>query len=840
VENRYNPVSKLKTICFVTNELYPLHKGGIGRLMYNFARHNAVLRTDVAFHILVPSRFPENMSDVTAAFKGLATIHRCAPLGQRPEELARLAAAGPAKGWEFRDLYMQSLEYFYGLLDIERRLGAPLGIAEFPDFGGWAMASVAAKRSGLAFRDTVLSVRLHSSQGLISRYEKYYHYPSRWLGAFLDAERELLTHADRVVGHVPSIAARNASHYGFSAAWRENVVIEFPLIEVDAEREVVDEPDAGDAEHPDFIFSSRLQPFKRPDLFVKAAIMLLDNRPQYRGIFRIASYGWDQSYIQSLKDLVPPSYAERIVFLEQLSSKARQVFLRRSVVVVPSDYESLCLFAFEASQIGRPVILNRACEAFGAFDRWVEGENCLMFDGTATDLARTMMAAVGWSPSAKVSVAPDVPYWVNAAPPGGRTREEDLPATVLVCHGFTDPADVSKTLLSLRSLGGLDQIGLVFFLPAATMGPRSATAKMLSESGIAIRYLSGFGQSSDELAQALLKLECDVAILLPPPYQIHPHFLRAVRQTLADQPSVGIVSTHVRYLDRRSKAPMRVELFAGDMPSVALTDDMVAPPVFALRLSLLKAMPFDDRAGASWKEAWLREAVGNGVEVVILPSIGIDVAEGTRRPPNSVALTGSIVDAVGLRHGLSARLIAIEPRDLPDGRRTFEEEDMSGDALRGAVQLWPQDRAHRDYPLVGFRADLGGLLVHPIDETAVAAWVRGPRGAIRLIEAETFNVNSQNLGIEVAIGLCAEEALNGDLARAFSLGRVSEPNLISDWMRVGPGEVCRVSLRNIGAARDRNIVVLLSRVPRGGSEAYCHLIYKSVRCHFLPKDWNSQ
>ena len=205
-------------------------------------------------------------------------------------------------------------------------------------------------------------------------------------GLCLDLERNLLERADLVVGHFPGIAARNAEFYRFGPEWCGRVHIEFPLLtrdELDGEEIRLNPSADGD---PSFIFSSRLQPFKRPDLFINAAIGFLEATPEYTGAFRLVSYGWDQDYIRYLKDLISPTWTNQIIIIDKVAAEERQRFLRQSIVVVPSDYESLCLFAFEASILGQKVILNRRCEAFGSFERWIDGDNCLFFDGSAEDL----------------------------------------------------------------------------------------------------------------------------------------------------------------------------------------------------------------------------------------------------------------------------------------------------------------------------------------------------------------------------------------------------------------------------------------------------------------------
>lgn len=388
------------SICFVTNELYPLRKGGIGRMLFNFARQNAATGAPAEIHFLVPPDLVSEPGEETRlrdALGDMAQLHIATPLYMLPDAEAHLFDRGSFNPWTLELMQSTSYRYYRALLDIEHRRGVPFSFIEFPDFGGWGLASVEAKRAGLAFRDTAITARLHSTQGLISRSERFYE-SSHWNGMLMDAERHLLAHADLIVGHVQSIIDQNAEHYDLAERWTGRTVLEFPpiLLEEDEANAVAPEEDAAPCE--DFIFSSRLQPFKRPDIFVRAAVAFLEKHPEHTGNFRLVSYGWDRRYIDWLHDLVPVRFRSRVTFIDNANEAERSAYLARSVVVVPSDYESLCLFAFESAQMGRPVILNGRCSAFGENPRWSDGENCLLFDGTVSDLVRAMEQARTMAP----------------------------------------------------------------------------------------------------------------------------------------------------------------------------------------------------------------------------------------------------------------------------------------------------------------------------------------------------------------------------------------------------------------------------------------------------------
>ena len=192
-------------ICLVTNELYPLGPGGIGRMLYNFAKHNEDMGFPADLHFLVPQSLIDSKPDAWAllqsAFDDIATIHVCPKLLSCPTPAAQLLAKAEEYPWTNEWLFGDSYRYYMGLRAAERKRGAPFDIIEFPDFGGWGVASIEAKRAGLDFSNALISARIHSTQNLLYGVERFAHDPGHWAGIMFDAERHLLANADLIVGH---------------------------------------------------------------------------------------------------------------------------------------------------------------------------------------------------------------------------------------------------------------------------------------------------------------------------------------------------------------------------------------------------------------------------------------------------------------------------------------------------------------------------------------------------------------------------------------------------------------------------------------------------------------
>ncbi|MEO8881819.1 MAG: hypothetical protein ABI377_00080, partial [Devosia sp.] len=61
----------------MTNEIYPVHPGGVGRLMYNFAVNNLEAQTPVDLHYLLPREVGAHEDVIRQTYANLATVHFC-------------------------------------------------------------------------------------------------------------------------------------------------------------------------------------------------------------------------------------------------------------------------------------------------------------------------------------------------------------------------------------------------------------------------------------------------------------------------------------------------------------------------------------------------------------------------------------------------------------------------------------------------------------------------------------------------------------------------------------------------------------------------------------------
>ena len=833
-------ISGANSICFVTNELYPLSPGGIGRLMYNFANYNKEVGSNTSIHFVVPSELlaePEKRQAAEAAFEDLAHLHICPSIDSLPDEFSALLTSSVKENFNFDAHFTQSYLYYKGLLQAQKDFGKTFDIIEFPDFGGWAIATIEAKRANRDFQETIISARIHSTQGVLYEKERFSYYPSEWHGIQIDAERHLLEHADMIIGHNQAIIDFNKSHYGFGDEWSEKTIYEFPPIiddkQVASKADLLYESYLEDSEtklsEADFLFSGRLQQIKRPDLFIKAAVIFLEDKPNYSGTFRLVSYGWDQTYISSLHSLIPANLKQKIIFVEDSSKEEREFYIRSSVVVVPSDYESLCLFAFEAANVDSKVILNHKCMPFAQSDRWVENENCLMFDGSATDLAEIMQKSIDWKPVKKVSLEASIPYWCNKKNLPVKTipKASGIKLTI-ICYGFETKEELDYHIACMSELDN-EIHDIIFLAPSAYFPKNDEIFETIRSKNWNVISVPGFGYDPADLHKFVLSIGSDLFCFIPYGYEIHPKYMEAAIDAFRHDPSLDVCGGHIRVLDEKYGYSISVLCFAGTMPNFALVSSRIAPTISVIRKATLQNIPFDSRAGTNWFAAWARDCAISGKNLLIMPSLAADLSSDTKRYNTTKKLIGGIINNASHLADFKGRFLSLDLSQYPSDEETNKNIIVSDAELYAVKQLYP-DRNARDFQLVAMKPDLGGVLVHPLNDFATIAEYIWTGRRLSRVHAHAYNASDKNSGIEAAIAIVPPNA-DIETIKTFISSEKKPPRAfnISKWELIRPGHEAELTMSVINESFGENDrILLLSRIPKNGDDYYCHLVYRSL------------
>ena len=834
------------SVCLITNELYPLGPGGIGRMLYNFARQNERLGFPADIHFLVPQALLTSRSDarevLEAALDGIATLHVCPDLDAIPTPLAQLLNRSKQFPWTNEWLYAESYRYYLGLRAAEEKRGAPFDVVEFTDFGGWGAASIEAKRAGLAFADTLIAVRVHSTQGILNGVERFAHTPGFWAGIMFDAERHLYANADLVVGHDPAILDHTARSYALEKRWLGRTLLEFPPVYLrtgpgtylEAEDVEVPPPDTA----IDFLFGSRLQPVKRPDLFIRAAILFLEKEETYTGTFRLVCSGWDRAYVDRMKALVPDALVDRIRFIEEATSDERQHYIGRSIVIVPSDYESLNLFAFEAALAGRKVILNAQCPAFGNDFRWHDRRNCLLFDGSVEGLEAAMREALNWRPTEAVEVAASRPYWLD--PEAHRQDGAALAAAAgvirIFCYGglsqkeFRQHFDGARDLQTKLQAAGRT-VEVTFQLSRGRFDLNGAEAAAVRAAGWTLIFSSGLRECPEMFGRRLGAMGDDPILLYPAGFDPSPEFVDAASTVIDADPSLSLVSGQIELRDPATGRSDYLRVYAGEAPSTALQSSRIVPPLCFVRPAVIRRHGFDPLAVGLWFEVFARRCALAGEGIAILPMLAGSLgASLSHRPETTKRISAGLLDELGRAAGWQARLLSIDPLETSGeiGEWPFA---YGYDQMRRAKRISPLG-AVRSWEPVGWQENEHGILVHPLEGEITAAELDGPQRRLISLTAYVRNSTAENDGSLVAIALVRSDIVPGDLLKALERGEANEDFAFSGWSELDAGRSSQLELSCYDVSCGDDKILLLTKLADGAKEDNVQIVFTGIDAQF--------
>jgi glycosyltransferase involved in cell wall biosynthesis len=392
-------------VCLVTAELFPFTAGGIGRLLHNQLIAIRDL-SGVEVHLLFPDDVKVEEERARAIFGNRLRMHWASSATSREPTHREEGTYPPPAALTCTTSHGESLQLMLCLKALEEA-GTRFSVIEFPDYKGWAFCSLQEKKLGQAFLDSEIAIRLHSTSEIIRHLE--HRKPSQESVGRFELERKALHDADRIVAHLRPIAEFNRRFHAFEPEWLNRVHIEFPAV-TSPEPRADPSPVVGAR---DLVFASKIQGFKRPDLFVRAVATLMRRRPTFTGRAVLSAHRPDTEGLSSFERLIPSDLRHRFVFLAN-SPEARQRLLASGIVVIPSDYESLCLLAYEVAAAGGTLVLNGAAAAFGDESPFSDPDNCFKFDGTVDGLVEAMGRALDRPKPGPVAWRVESPYWATS------------------------------------------------------------------------------------------------------------------------------------------------------------------------------------------------------------------------------------------------------------------------------------------------------------------------------------------------------------------------------------------------------------------------------------------
>lgn len=602
--------TSMRRICLVTEELFPLTAGGIGRLLFNRITRALERERDIELHLLVPEGRSLNPTAVSMLFQGRVHCHSVALDVNRPqteEESARRYP--PARAFTASRRHGESFLIFRALKQLEEA-GESFDLIEFPDLCGWAFCALQEKRLGRGFQNTTFALWLHLTLGIIKHVEGNLRDQQDF--AAYELERKSLRDADVVVAPLVGIADFYADFYGFDAAWRERVRIEFPPVTlVDGQRPArpADQVSLPMAERA-IVFPTKLQRFKAPDLFIRGVAEFMRRTPAYRGAALFAAHAFEPDYLACLKRLIPADLADRFTFLGTLQPEARATLFRDGIVVVSSRIESLNLTAYEASAAGTTLVLNEACLAFGNGTPFEDGKNCLKFDGTPDGLCEALARAMALAePLDEVAWQAGEPYWDalfaerRTRPRAVRTASALPRVSVIVTNhdlGEYLPAAIESVVQS-----GYPDLELVIVDDASTRDIDREILDRLARYGDeasprirVLRNAANRGLSASR-NRALAHATGRYVLPLDADDLISREFLELAVRALEKNPEFDVVVPAAGYF-RSGDAPERGEfcdyaLFLGDAPSLGMIANRFSCATSLMRRTLFDSFSYDEQ-----------------------------------------------------------------------------------------------------------------------------------------------------------------------------------------------------------------------------------------------------
>lgn len=370
---------------FVTTELYPFTAGGIGRVIANIL---STASEDERKKILILGvQIQINQAQFESLYKGVKFIN----VDEVDYQIIDDSGLKYPPIWAYTSSvwHSHSVNVMQTLKKIECD-GNNIEYIEFPDWGGLAFATTQEKKLARAFERTTIGVRLHSTDAILTlQEERFVDMPALCLYSL---ERKSLADCDLIIGQLNPVADSVANFFGFNIiAWQQRLRIHPPPVLVDYVRSGSDS--AVLKSDTSIVFSSKIQGFKRPDVFIRGCSGFLNMCPEYQGSVLLLAHSFDVKYQQKIESLIPQNLRHRFHFIKNCSERERNHLISASICVFPSAYESFCLAAYEASISGALVLLNDNNPAFGDDTPWQHSQNCLKFDGTASGLAHSLCDA---------------------------------------------------------------------------------------------------------------------------------------------------------------------------------------------------------------------------------------------------------------------------------------------------------------------------------------------------------------------------------------------------------------------------------------------------------------
>lgn len=506
----------------------------------------------------------------------------------------------PVDGYTNTPFHWRSACVFRALARLnERRL---IDYIEFPDFGGLGFCTIQERRLQGFLGEASLAVRLGTSHTARMNVEPM---PRTLSDLNLsDLERKCLRDCDVVIAPNQMVSDQARGFFGIlKEEWDPRIVFHMPPHVLDSN---VIAPTAAPAfSSQPIVYFSGAHRFQRPDLFARGVAGFMQKDLDFSGPI-IVTAELEESVKTQMVAVLPRPIKERINFRGNIALGERVDLIRKSTVVVPSSFDPICIDAFEASLLGARLILNERNVAFGAGSSWVDGVNCIKFDGSVSGLA----GALERNFTRKETLLPNIVSsgsspWGGLKQPRPRWRplEVEPLVSVIVPH-----YNLGCYLLeTLRSLAEVEYASLEVIVvdDASTDAESIKVIEQLiacKKPGLKVIRLSANVGLAGARNVGIKKAIGSYVLTLDADDLIHPKFIPMSVEALENNTDFDLVVTPAGYFLSEDVGPdpggptkfCGYAVFSGEAVLAGLLENRFSTATALFRKSTLKRFPYDE------------------------------------------------------------------------------------------------------------------------------------------------------------------------------------------------------------------------------------------------------
>lgn len=581
-----------KSICFVSDEIWPGTGGGIGRLISENGRLLGQKGITPVFLLDVDDQVRDTFLPYAAECIPRSRVYTVnnllANCGQELKQFGQINMSLTDFDYYFywrAYLIAMCLEYILTLENID-------GI-ELPDYLGQGFIYLKKRNLQNNTRNIPVWVRLHGSAGIWNEVDGVDTYKPDRLQLY-DMESFCLLNCDGWVAPSSGVIEWYGNYYGAT----KPCFISPPGFQRLGPGFV--HPRRPDPDRPRrVLFYGKMQWVKGPDLLIKAALEFLQrDDPSTEFLFVGPDVELDGKSTQKcLERLIPEEYREKFHFPGKIDpEELTELACGCDIAVVPSRAETFCLAAHELNWIGIPLLVSE----IPGLDFFVERENCLKFDGTVEGLYRQLRFFFQ-NPGGFQNISWQVP-------------DPGIPVDEL----YENICDHSKTSIKLMQ------------------APEKQVA-VLIDSNNALREMVDCLRAQDyehwqvwpvEAGENINRINADFCLFFPQGVRLRPQFLRLALQALENDFNLAGITCYAATEGTGKKYTVPYDL----NPYLIFAENILGAVPILWRRDVVEQLNVHDLSDPAALWSFLCTTGVRGESVAVLPYVLVDIVDPVRQP----------------------------------------------------------------------------------------------------------------------------------------------------------------------------------------------------------------